>query len=55
MQFTIYEKTVDYFKQKYGEEEFDKREFWINCLAGLLGGSIGASVTNAFEAVTVAK
>ena len=28
---------------------------WINCWAGFLGGVIGASTTNAFEAVTVAK
>ena len=55
LQFTIYEKIIQYYKRKYSKDKFLEREFWINCWAGFLGGSIGASLTNAFEAVTVAK
>ena len=54
-QFTIYEKVIQYYKHKLSKESFHQHEFWINCFAGFLGGSIGASLTNGMEAVTVAK
>jgi len=55
LQFTIYEKTMDFFKAYYDAENFKKRELPINTFAGFLGGVIGAGMTNAFECVTVAK
>ena len=46
---------MTYFKQYYDDATFARRELPINCLAGFLGGVIGAGLTNSFEAVTVAK
>ena len=55
LQFTIYEKTMSYFKATLEPATFAARELPINCLAGFLGGVVGAALTNSFEAVTVAK
>ena len=55
LQFTIYEKTVSYFKQTLEEPIYKRREIPITCFAGLMGGVIGAALTNGLEAVTVAK
>ena len=46
---------MSYFKGSMTEEDFAKREVQCNCLAGLLGGVIGAALTNSLEAITVAK
>ena len=56
LQFTIYEKTIEYYKKKYGTgKEWEEREFYLNMKAGLLAGASAAAVTNGLEAVTVAK
>ena len=55
LQFTIYEKTINYYKWKLGEEGFKSRELSVNCLAGLLAGVVAAALTNGLEAITVAK
>ena len=36
-------------------ESYSKHELKVNCTAGLLGGVIGATFTNALESITVAK
>ena len=46
---------VTYFKHSLDDETYKKREIPITCLAGFLGGVIGAALTNALEAITVAK
>ena len=55
LQFTIYEKTMDSFRDKLDPATFQKNELKLNCVAGLLGGVIGAFFTNALESITVAK
>jgi hypothetical protein len=55
LQFTIYEKTMGYFRRTMTAKEFHDSEIKVNCLAGFLGGSIGALLTNALESITVAK
>lgn len=43
------------FKKRLSPAEFAESETQINCLAGLLGGSIGALVTNSLDSLTVQK
>jgi len=55
LQFTVYEKTMSYFKSTLDAETLARRKTPVNCLAGLLAGSIAAGLTNSLEAITVAK
>lgn len=55
LQFTVYEKTMSYFKKTLGPDTMERRKIPVNCFAGALAGSIAAGATNAFEAITVAK
>jgi solute carrier family 25 phosphate transporter 3 len=55
LQFSIYEKMLDYYKKSRSVEQFKTQELRINCFAGFAAGSIGSALTNGLEAVTVAK
>ena len=55
LQFTIYEKMVTYFKHSLDAETYARREIPVTCFSGFCGGVIGAAMTNALEAITVAK
>ena len=55
LQFTIFETIVSYYKQTLSPEVYKQRETPITCLAGAVAGSVAAGLTNALEAVTVAK
>ena len=55
MQFSIYEKIIDYKKKQMGMDAFRENELLINCRAGFVAGSLAAGITNSFESITVAK
>ena len=46
---------MDYFRARMTPQDWINNEMKVNCLAGFLGGVIGATMTNAFETITVAK
>jgi hypothetical protein len=52
MQFSIYEKILDYKKKQMGMEKFRESELKINCFAGFVAGSVAAAITNSFESIT---
>ncbi len=55
LQFSIYERIIQWQKQNQSAEDYTKNEFKINLQAGLCAGVIAAASTNALEAITVAK
>ena len=55
LQFSIYERYMQYFREKLGPESFAKQELKINSQAGLLAGVFAAACTNSLEDITVAK
>ena len=55
LQFTVYEKTMSYFKKTLDPETLKNRMILVNCVSGALAGCIAAGATNALEAITVAK
>lgn len=54
LQFSIYERILKWNKDHKTKEEFERKEFRINCFAGGVAGSVAAAATNALEAITVA-
>jgi hypothetical protein len=46
---------LKYFKDANSTDRYERLEFRYNCAAGGIAGAVAAAVTNAFEAVTVAK
>jgi len=46
---------MSYFKQSLNADTYARYMTPVNCLAGLLAGSIAAGATNGLEAITVAK
>ena len=46
---------MSHFKHTLDPATFAQRELGVNCLAGFLAGVAAAAMTNAFEAITVAK
>jgi len=55
IQYTIYEKLMDYFKRAINTETYAKNETKINVFSGFVGGIISVCFTNFFETITVAK
>lgn len=55
LQFTLYERIMQHYKEKHGPEVFEQKEFKINMHAGLIAGVVAAAFTNGLEAITVAK
>jgi len=46
---------MTHFKKSMDKDSFASNELSVNCLSGFLAGVVAASLTNALEAVTVAK
>lgn len=55
LQFSIYEKILVYNKSIMPQEEYERKEFGLNMVAGGCAGGLAAGVTNALEAITVVQ
>jgi hypothetical protein len=53
LQFSIYEKILHNCKSSMPLEDYERREFWLNMVAGGSAGAFAAGVTNGLEAITV--
>ena len=54
LQFTIYEKIIAHYKEKYAEH-YHTKEKEANIIASLLAGAISSGLTNSLEVLTINK
>ena len=58
IQFTLYEETMKYYKEKVyknDKELFEQNKFVPNLIGSFVGGAVGSGVTNALDVITINK
>ena len=49
----MYEQIMTFYKKKYSNKEYEKKEMMINIGASVISGAVSSAITNPMECITV--